>query len=102
MSGQMEASNVTPAAAISTPKLAKISFREHSHVERMFKSSALWRYKRKKQKKFPASASAPTNPMVSGEGTVPEASFKSASTRTPTPNNAIMEPLRAAAPARHF
>ena len=60
MSGHAEPVTKTPAAASSTPPLARTSFREHTHAERMFISSARRRLNSTRHPTLAASASSPT------------------------------------------
>ena len=49
ISGQLASKTFTPIAATNTDRLAMMSLREHSHAERMLRSSERWRKSSRKQ-----------------------------------------------------
>ena len=98
MSGQAEPVSATAIAASKTPTLAATSFREQTQADRMLRSSARRRANRIRQKTLAASATSPTVPMSSAEGTSPPASLRATSARTPRPKRGHDDPLEQRAP----
>ena len=100
-SGQLRPVPNTPSAASITATLLNASLRVHSHTPRMLASPSRQAYSSRATPTLAASASRPTEPMVSASGVMPCHAPQATRPITNTPKASMLAPLSSAALARH-